>query len=126
MNYVFSQEYMRHFQNPCNIGDLPDADAVAEVHYQGEGCFDRIKIYLKTEQGKVGKVTYRVRGCSGTIAACSAMSELAPTLDLKQAAKLQGEDVAKALGGVPERKKHSVDLAAEALRTVVAKKLEQK
>ncbi len=122
---MFSQEYMRHFQNPQNIGDLPDADAVAEVHYKGEGCFDRIKIYLKSDQGKIGKVTYRVRGCSGTIAACSAMSELAQTMDLKQAAQLQGEDVAKALGGVPERKRHSVDLAAEALRTVAAKRMAQ-
>jgi nitrogen fixation NifU-like protein len=122
---VFSQEYMRHFQNPRNIGDLPDADAVAEVQYQGEGCFDRIKIYLKTDQGKVGKVTYRVRGCSGTIAACSAMSELALNMDLEQAAQLQGGDVAQALGGVPDRKQHSVDLAAEALRTVAAKGMAQ-
>jgi nitrogen fixation NifU-like protein len=117
----YSQQYMHHFQTPQNIGDLEDADAVEEVHFTGQGCFDRIRIFAKKADGKVGKVTYRVRGCSGTIAACSAMSELAAGMPLEQAASIQGEDVARALGGVPDRKRHSVDLAAEALRTVAAK-----
>ena len=118
---LYTSEYLRHFQSPVNIGDLEDADAVEDVHYTGQGCFDRIRIFAKSEAGKIGKVTYRVRGCSGTIAACSAMSELAVGLPLEQAAGLAGEDVAKALGGVPDRKRHSVDLAAEALRSVASK-----
>jgi nitrogen fixation NifU-like protein len=117
---MYSKEYMRHFQNPQNIGDLENADAVEEVRYTGEGCFDRIRIFGKKDDGKIAKVTYRVRGCSGTIAACSAMSELAAGLPLDQAASVQGSDVARALGGVPERKQHSVNLAAEALRTVAS------
>jgi NifU-like protein involved in Fe-S cluster formation len=118
---LYTPQYMRHFQTPQNIGDLEDAQAVEEVHFTGQGCFDRIRIFAKLDDGKIGKVTYRVRGCSGTIAACSAMSELAVGLPLEQAASLQGEDVARELGGVPDRKRHSVDLAAEALRTVAAK-----
>ncbi|HEX7342918.1 MAG TPA: iron-sulfur cluster assembly scaffold protein [bacterium] len=117
---MYSKEYMRHFQNPQNIGDLENADAVEEVRYTGEGCFDRIRIFGKKDDGKIAKVTYRVRGCSGTIAACSAMSELAAGLPLDQAASVQGSDVARALGGVPERKQHSVNLAEEALRTVAS------
>ena len=117
---MYSKEYMRHFQNPQNIGDLEDADAVEEVRYTGEGCFDRIRIFGKKEDGKVAKVTYRVRGCSGTIAACSAMSEMAAGMAIESAASVHGDDVAKALGGIPDRKKHSVDLAAEALRAVAA------
>lgn len=118
---LYSPEYMRHFQTPQNIGDLENADAVEEVHFTGQGCFDRIRIFARLDDHKIGRVTYRVRGCSGTIAACSAMSELAVGMPLEQAAGVQGEDVARALGGVPDRKRHSVDLAAEALRTVAAK-----
>jgi NifU-like protein involved in Fe-S cluster formation len=118
---LYTPEYMRHFQTPQNIGDMEDAQAVEEVHFTGQGCFDRIRIFAKLADGKIGKVTYRVRGCSGTIAACSAMSELAVGLPLEQAVTVQGEEVARQLGGVPERKRHSVDLAAEALRTVAAK-----
>lgn len=118
---MYTPEYMRHFQNPQNVGDMDDADATVDVNYKGEGCFDRVRIFVKLNGDKIARVTYKTRGCSGTIAACSAMSELAPGLTLAQAEEIGGEDVSRALGGVPERKRHSVDLAAEALRTVAQK-----
>jgi nitrogen fixation NifU-like protein len=117
---TYSSEYMRHFQAPQNIGDLENPDAVEDVVYKGEGCFDRIRVFARRDGEKIGKVTYRVRGCSGTIAACSAMSEMAVGMPVAGAADIQGHDVARALGGIPDRKQHSVDLAAEALRTVAA------
>ncbi|MCX6639948.1 MAG: iron-sulfur cluster assembly scaffold protein [bacterium] len=115
---MYSQEYMKHFQNPQNIGDLDDADAVEEVQFQGQGCFDRIRIFAKLDGNKLKKITYRTRGCSGTIASCSAMSTMAAGMELDQAAQISGDDIAGTLGGVPERKMHSVNLAAEALRKV--------
>ncbi len=121
---MYSQEYMRHFSNPENVGELKGADAVADVHYTGQGCFDRVRIFMKKKNRKIDQVTYQTRGCSGTIAACSAMSELAAGMNLSEAAGIRGEDIADALGGIPERKQHSMDLAAEALRTVTAKLLE--
>jgi len=118
---MYSPEYMRHFQNPQNVGDLENPDAVEDVHYKGEGCFDRVRIFARAENGRITRVTYRTRGCSGTIAACSALSEMAPGMTVKQAAAISGDDVAEALGGVPERKQHSVDLAAEALRIIASR-----
>ncbi len=120
---MYTEEYLKHFQNPQNVGDLEDADAVEEVQYKGQGCFDRVRIFAKLDGDKIVKVTYRTRGCSGTIAACSAMSVMAVGMDLSRAAQISGEDISEALGGVPERKKHSVDLAAEALKTVASKLL---
>ena len=120
---MYTEDYLKHFQNPQNVGDLVGADAVEEVHYKGQGCFDRVRIFAKLDGDKIAKVTYRTRGCSGTIAACSAMSVMAVGMDLSRAAEIRGEDVSETLGGVPERKKHSVDLAAEALRTVSSKLL---
>jgi NifU-like protein involved in Fe-S cluster formation len=118
---MYTQEYMRHFEKPQNTGEMQNPDAIEDVYYKGEGCFDRIRIFARRDGEKIEKVTYLLRGCSGTIAACSAMSELAAGMKIDQAMKITGEDVARALGGVPERKRHSVDLAAEALRTVVVK-----
>jgi NifU-like protein involved in Fe-S cluster formation len=108
-----------------NVGELEDADAVEDVHYKGGGCFDRVRIFVKIDDDHVDKVTYQTRGCSGTIAACSAMSAMAAGMPLNEAAQLQGNVIAEKLGGVPERKMHSMDLAAEALRTVTSKLLEQ-
>lgn len=118
---MYTPEYMRHFQNPQNVGDIEDADAVEDVHFKGQGCFDRVRVFARVDGDKISRVTYRTRGCSGTIAACSAMSEMARGMDLSAASRIQGDDIARALGGVPERKKHSVDLAAEALRAVASK-----
>lgn len=119
---MYTKEYMRHFSNPQNVGEMADADAVEDVHYKGQGCFDRVRIFAKINGNKIDQVTYQTRGCSGTIAACSAMSVLSVGMDLSEALKTTGNKIADILGGVPERKQHSMDLAAEALRAV-AKKL---
>ncbi len=118
---MYTQEYMKHFSNPQNIGVMEDADATEDVSYQGGGCFDRVRIFVKLRGDIIEKITYQTRGCSGTIAACSAMSKMAPGMTLKQAAGIEGNVIAESLGGVPERKQHSMDLAAEALRTVISK-----
>ncbi len=118
---MYTPEYMKHFENPQNIGEMQNPDAVEDVHYKGEGCFDRLRIFGRREGGKITQISYQIRGCSGTIAACSAMSVMAPGMNLDQATQLQGQDIAAVLGGVPDRKQHSVDLAAEALRTIAAK-----
>ncbi len=110
---------MKHFSSPINVGEMEDPDAVTDVHYKGQGCFDKVRIFLKTADDKVEKVSYQTRGCSGTIAACSAMSEMVVGMPVAAIPDFDGDKVADYLGGVPERKKHSMDLAAEALRTVV-------
>ncbi len=117
----YSQEYLKHFTDPQNNGEMADADAIADVAHTGGGCFDRVRIFAKRDGDRIGKVMYQCRACSGTIAACSAMSVLAQGMDLEDARKMQGDRVAELLGGVPDRKRHSVDLAAEALREVAGK-----
>ena len=123
---MYTPEYMRHFSNPLNVGEMQGADAVEDVYYKGGGCFDRVRIFIKKSGDSIEKVNFQTRGCSGTIAACSAMSEMAVGMPLKNAAELQGTVIAEKLGGVPERKMHSMDLAAEALRTVTIKLLNMK
>ena len=118
---MYTKEYMKHFSSPVNVGEMEEADAVEDVHYKGQGCFDKVRIFVKVDEKKVARVTYQTRGCSGTIAACSAMSEMAAGMELDRGLALTGTDIAAALGGVPEKKQHSMDLAAEALRTALQK-----
>jgi nitrogen fixation NifU-like protein len=116
---MYTKEYMKHFSNPLNVGEMEEADAIEDVNYKGQGCFDKVRIFVRLDGEKIAKVTYQTRGCSGTIAACSAISEMAVGMDLDHAAALTGFDIAESLGGVPEKKQHSMDLAAEALRTAL-------
>ncbi|MBU0518730.1 iron-sulfur cluster assembly scaffold protein [bacterium] len=110
---------MKHFSSPQNIGEMEDADSTADVLHTGGGCLDKIRIFVKRNGDKVSKINYQCRACSGTIAACSAMSEMVVGMSLTDAGQFQGNQIAEFLGGVPDKKQHSVDLAAEALRNAI-------
>lgn len=118
----YSQKYLEHFEDPKNVGEISSPDAMAEVAHEGGGCFDRIRMTLKVSDGTIKNAMFKARACSGTIAATSAATEWAKGKTLAQASELTGNMVADELDGVPEKKQHSADLAAEAIREA-AKKL---
>ena len=117
---MYSEKYLKHFQNPQDIGDIPDPDGTAEVKHEGGGCLDRVKMTVKVEDVKVVDVKYKLRACSGTIAASSAVTSLAKGKSVSEAEDIQIADVLEELGGVPERKTHSVELAVKALHESIA------
>ncbi|MBL7074477.1 iron-sulfur cluster assembly scaffold protein [candidate division KSB1 bacterium] len=117
---MYSQNYLGHFQNPRNIGELEDADGIGEVKHEGGGCFDWVKVYIRTDGDRISLVKYKTRGCSGTIAACSLMSELATGLVLSELDSLNDKRLIDELN-LPERKFHSAELAVKALRNAVEK-----
>ncbi len=112
----YSETYLEHFQNPRNVGEIDAPDSIAEVEYKGGGCFDRIRITLKLSEERIGEIMFKARACSGTIASVSAATEWAKGKNLKEALRLTPENLEDILGGVPEQKRHSLELAAEAVR----------
>jgi NifU-like protein involved in Fe-S cluster formation len=102
-----------HFQAPRNVGDLARPDARVEV--ENPVCGDRLTLGLRLEGGRVAEVAWRVLGCSGAIAAASAMSELVRGQELAAAAIIDKTAIDRALGGLPALKRHGADLAAEGL-----------
>ena len=118
---MYSKQYMKHFTQPQNAGEVENPDAVCEVAHTGGGCFDRIKLAMKVEDGKIADLKYKLRACSGTIAACSALTTLALGKEISEAEKIDVEMLLKELDGVPEKKMHSVELAVEALHETIAK-----
>ncbi len=115
----YSPKYLEHFTNPQGVGELDPSDASSEVEHQGGGCFDRIKLTLQVEDGKIKDSKFRARACSGTIAACSALTVSINGLSLEDAEEFSVNDLVEFLGGVPEKKLHSVELAIEALQTAL-------
>lgn len=107
-----------HFEAPRNVGDLARADARAAV--DNPVCGDRLTLALRLEAGRVVEVAWRVLGCSGAIAAASAMSELVKGRDLAAAAAVDRDAIDRALGGLPALKRHGADLAADGLRAALA------
>ena len=67
--------FLDHFQHPRHVGELDDPDARVEV--ENPVCGDRLTLCLGLSGDVVRAIAYRVRGCSGAVAAASVMSELA-------------------------------------------------
>ncbi len=120
----YSKTYLEHFQAPRNIGEIDAPEGAAEAEHKGGGCFDRIRVTLRVRGGLVEEANFKARACSGTIAAASAGTEWAAGRPLEEVARVTPETLDDLLGGVPEKKRHSVELVAEALRLASADALE--
>ncbi len=118
----YSEKYLAHFTNPRGVGEVEPPDASAEVHHEGGGCFDRVKLTVRLDGDKVAELKFRARACSGTIAACSALTEWARGRNVREAAAVTPDDLTNWLGGIPEKKQHSVELAARALSEALGTK----
>ncbi|MGE0712588.1 MAG: iron-sulfur cluster assembly scaffold protein [Planctomycetota bacterium] len=114
MNPVF----LDHFQHPRHVGRLAAPDA--EVSLENPVCGDQLTLGLRVQAGAVAEVAFQVRGCSGAIAAASALCELVQGRALAAVAEIDRDAVDQALGGLPALKRHGADLAAAGLRQALA------
>jgi nitrogen fixation NifU-like protein len=104
----YSATTVEHFQHPRNVGRLADPDAVGRVDDAETDTM--VEIYVKLDQGKVTRATFRTFGCSACIAASSIATELLiGRTDAPSAAELDD-----ALGGLPADKRYCAELVAEA------------
>jgi nitrogen fixation NifU-like protein len=116
---MYSEQFMYHFQSPRYVGTLPDATSEVEVCYEENGCKDWIRLYLKLDDGLIRDARFYVRGCSGVVAACSAMCTLVVGRRVEVASRLDPMTIAIELGGVPPSKEHSLRLARKALQSAL-------
>ncbi|HZK09717.1 MAG TPA: iron-sulfur cluster assembly scaffold protein [Clostridia bacterium] len=114
---MYSIKVMEHFMSPRNAHSMPDADA--EGHYGDPSCGDSLTMYIKVKDNHIDDISYLVFGCSASIATASMTSVLAKGKSLKEAFNLSEEDIAGALGGLPEEKMHCSNLGAGALRDAI-------
>jgi nitrogen fixation NifU-like protein len=108
---------IEHFQNPRNVGTLENPDGVGKVG--SPVCGDMMEFQIKVEDGRIVDVRYRTFGCGAAIASSSIASEMVKGMTLDEAERLTNEDVARALGGLPEQKIHCSNLAADALHAAI-------
>lgn len=114
---MYSQTVLEYFQRPRNLGDLEDADAVAEV--ENPACGDRTRLALRVVEGRIVAARFRAEGCPAAIAASSITTELITGRTLEEAAQLRDTDVAAALGGLPRNKLHCSVLAEDVIQAAL-------
>ena len=116
-NLNYTDLVIEHFQNPRNVGTLEDPDGTGTVGNSVGG--DMIEFQIKVRDNRLVDVKYRTFGCGAAIASSSMASEMAQGKTLEEVEQLTNQEVAKALGGLPEQKIHCSNLAADALHAAI-------
>lgn len=110
---MYSAQLLDHFENPRNAGDVPGADANAEI--ENPVCGDVVRLTLKLEGGRISAIRFKAKGCVPSIACASALTELVLGKTVTEARALTREDVAGAVGGLPQASAHAAQLALDVL-----------
>jgi nitrogen fixation NifU-like protein len=113
-----SPELIDHFRNPRNVGELPSPAVTVEV--SNPICGDILRLSALIVAGRVAGTGFKVRGCTASIAAGSALTELISGRDLTGLKRLTAADVDSAVGGLSNESKHAAVLCADAVRALVA------
>src|SRR5215467_2895566 len=107
---MYSPALLDHFQNPRNVGELPPPATTVEV--SNPACGDILRLAVRLEGGVAAEVRYKVRGCTASIAAGSALTEWIVGKTPEQIAAFVPGVVDEAVGGLPPASKHAAVLCA--------------
>ncbi len=114
-----SPELIEHFRNPRNVGELPAPAVTVEV--SNPICGDILRLSALIENGCIVRTGFKVRGCTASIAAGSALTELIAGRDRAGLGKLRAADVDAAVGGLSNESKHAAVLCEDAVRALLIK-----
>ena len=113
----FSDKVLEHFMTPRNTGSMADADSIGTAG--DPACGDSLTLYIKVKENIIEDISFMVFGCVAAIATSSMTTELAKGKSLDEAYKINDQDIADALDGLPEQKMHCSVLGATALKNAI-------
>ncbi|MDR3703767.1 MAG: iron-sulfur cluster assembly scaffold protein [Candidatus Sulfopaludibacter sp.] len=114
---MYPARLLEHFQNPRNVGDLPAPAVTVEV--SNPACGDILRLSARFENDIVAEVRYKVRGCTASIAAGSALTEWMQGKSRAEIAGFQAALVDEAVGGLPAASKHAAVLCADGVQRLL-------
>ncbi len=108
---MYSQRLLDHFQNPRNVGDLPEP--AASVTVENPACGDILRLSARVEDGRIAEARYKVRGCTASIGCGSALTELLSGLRVADLAEIDAVRIEAAVGGLSGESRHAAVLCAD-------------
>lgn len=114
---MYSAALLDHFQNPRNVGELPPPAVIVEV--SNPACGDIMRLSVRFEDGVVQEARYKVRGCTASIAAGSALTEWITARTRAELGAFSPGRIEEALGGLPAESKHAGVLCADCVKALL-------
>jgi len=111
---VYSEKIKNHYAYPRNSGRIANPSTEAIVRSTVDS--DTVLITMSIENGVVTDVRFKCMGCAVGIACSSMATEMVLGKPVEEAEKVSRQDVADALGGIPEYKMVCSNLAPDAIR----------
>jgi NifU-like protein involved in Fe-S cluster formation len=116
---MFSATLLDYFQNPRNAGTLPHPAVTVVV--ENPACGDLLHLSASMEEGRIVAAGFQVKGCTASIAAGSALTELLLGLTPAEASRIAADAIEKRLDGLPAASRHAATLCADAARALAAR-----
>lgn len=114
---MYSPRLLEHFQNPRNVGELRPPAVTVEV--SNPACGDILRLSARFENGVAVEVNYKVRGCTASIAAGSALTEWLIGKTRAEMETFRAAVVDEELGGLANESKHAAVLCADSVRQLL-------
>jgi nitrogen fixation NifU-like protein len=114
---MYSERLLDHFQNPRNVGELGPPAVTVEV--SNPACGDILRLSVLFEGERVAEARYKVRGCTASIAAGSALTEWLVGRSRRELGEFRAGVIEEALGGLANESKHAGVLCLDGVRAVV-------
>jgi nitrogen fixation NifU-like protein len=114
---MYSAKVLDHFHHPRNVGEIENATAVVEL--TNPVCGDVIKLWVKTQAGRIAEVKFKVAGCVPAVACGSWLTEWMAGKPIADLISLTPDQIETALDGLPQASKHAAALASDALKKML-------
>jgi nitrogen fixation NifU-like protein len=114
---MYPERLLDHFQNPRNVGVLGPPAITVEV--SNPACGDILRLSARFEAGTVAEARFKVRGCTASIAAASALTEWMTGKSREDLAAFTQAIVDEAVGGLPPASRHAGVLCADAVKALL-------
>ena len=108
---------IEHFQNPRNVGELAPPAVTVEV--SNPACGDILRLSVEWRDGRVAEARYKVRGCTASIAAGSALTEWLAGKTRAEVAAFDASEIDDAVGGLPAASKHAAVLCGDGVKALL-------
>ena len=115
---AYSDKVIDHYENPRNVGKMPEGDDVGTGMVGAPACGDVMRLQIRVEDGIIKDAVFKTYGCGSAIASSSLLTEWVKGKNLDEAASIKNTEIALELS-LPPVKIHCSVLAEDAIKAAV-------